>query len=200
MQFQFDVPLWLQKGPEFEGSSCGWVFGASYLEGNVGALAERLFGTSSDQIEQEIRWLRPAGEIWGMTPDLGIAIETLRRAVGLPDTPRASGTTLVTPRSVVRLTHKRLSRMFELGEEAPQKLGSSLEIVVVGRAVAMVLVHVLVDRNETIPVGIVTDHQSLVARLYAQLRGPLNRLWHTSPRSKPSVAEDASRPFESVED
>ena len=72
--------------------------------------------------------------------------------------------------------------VFERGEEAPAKWGSSLELLVVGRAVAMLLVHVLVERRETIPVGIVTDHPQLVARLDAQLRGEHQRVWLTKAR------------------
>jgi hypothetical protein len=119
-----------------------------------------------------------------MTNDLGSAVEILRRAVGLPDVPRMSGVTLLTPNAAAAVSQKRLSRLFERGELAPPKLGSSLEILVAGRAVALLLVHVFVDARETVPVGIVTDHPPLVARLDAQIRDDQELIWNTKPRKR----------------
>ena len=83
---------------------------------------------------------------------------------------------------------KNLGRMFERGEEAPAKLGSGLEILVVGQVVAMLLVHVAVDRRETVPIGIITDHPRLVARLDAQLRGENQQVWAAKSRKGGAAA------------
>jgi hypothetical protein len=83
--------------------------------------------------------------------------------------------------------------LFEFGEEMPSKLGSSLEVVVVGRVVAMLLVHVLVDRNETMPLGIITDHSDQVARLEAQLHGEHSQLWIYRPRQRQDGTGEESK-------
>jgi hypothetical protein len=119
-----------------------------------------------------------------MSADLSSALEILRRIVGLPETPRFSGSTLLMPRAVGNISQKRISRLFERGEEFSAKLGTSLEVLVVGRTVAMLLIHVSVDRNETIPVGIVTDHPDQVARLDGQLRGEHRQVWVSKARRR----------------
>jgi hypothetical protein len=181
---EFDLARWLAERPQLDNSSRAWVLGASYLEANVKAVVDRLNTKKPDQIKPEIRWLRPAGGGWGMSADLSSALEILRRIVGLPETPRFSGSTLLMPRAVGNISQKRISRLFERGEEFSAKLGTSLEVLVVGRTVAMLLIHVSVDRNETIPVGIVTDHPDQVARLDGQLRGEHRQVWVSKARRR----------------
>lgn len=190
----FNLEKWLIGRTHFGDSTRGWVLGASYLTSQIGDIVERLRAKPPDQVKPELRWLRPSGDLWGMTTDLGSAMEILRRAVGLPDVPRMTGATLLTPNATASISQKRLSRLFERGQMAPPKLGSSLEIVIAGRAVALLLVHVFVDARETIPVGIVTDHPTLVARLDAQIRDEKEAIWTTKPRRRESYRDDQGGP------
>jgi hypothetical protein len=88
---EFDLPQWFRTRPPVGERGFEWVVGASYLGDNVRALVERVEKKKPEQVKPEIRWLRPGGNVWGMTADLGDAIVLLRRAVALPETPRASG-------------------------------------------------------------------------------------------------------------
>lgn len=178
---EFDFGRWLAERPGFEDDSRAWIIGAPYTEANVQMIVERL-KAKGGKTKEELRWLRPSGMVWGMTADLGTSLDLFRRALGLPDVPKASGTTLLMPKVSAKFAHRSVGRLFERGEEAPPKLGSGLELLVIGQAVAMLLVHVVVGRRETIPVGIVTDSPKLVLRLESQLRGDNPNLWVTKPR------------------
>lgn len=134
-----------------------------------------------------------------MTADLGTSLERLRQLVGLPDIPKASGTTLLMPKATSRLAHKSVGRLFESGEEAPTRLGSGLEILVVGQAVAILLVHVVLDRRETVPLGIIVDHAKLVMRLDAQLRGENLKVWAAKRDKGESTSISALQESESIE-
>ena len=187
----FEIENWLTNRPHFDDKSRAWILGASYLTASVANMIERLRAKRPDMIKPELRWLRPSGDLWGMTNDLGSVVKILRRAVGLPDVPRMMGVTLLTPNAASAVSRKKLSRLFERGELAPPKLGSSLEIVIAGRAVALIPVHVFVDARKTIPVGIVTDHPPLVARLEAQIRDRQELIWNTKPRKREGDSEVA---------
>jgi hypothetical protein len=196
---EFDLERWLQGRPRFEDGSCAWMVGAPYIEANVEALVGRLKTKKPSQLKPDIRWLRPGGTAWGMTSDLGASLERLRQLVGLPDIPKASGTTLLMPKATSRLAHKSVGRLFERGEEAPARLGSGLEILVVGQAVAILLVHVVLDRRETVPLGIIVDHAKLVMRLDAQLRGENLKVWAANRDKGESTSISALQESESIE-
>lgn len=179
---EFDLARWLAERPRFDDNSRAWVLGAPYTEANARGIVERLKSNAS-QLKGDLRWLRPGGTVWGMTADLGASLELFRRTLGLPDVPKVSGTTLLMPKASAKSAQRNVGRLFERGEEAPAKLGSGLELLVIGQAVAILLVHVVVGRRETMPVGIVTDHPKLVMRLDAQLRGDNSKVWMTKARS-----------------
>lgn len=183
----FDYERWIAHRPSFSDSTTTWIAGAIYLDTNVRELVAHLEKLEPNSVKPELKWLRPAGGTWGMTSDLAEALSLLRRTLRLPDIPRAQGATLVVPKVAVSTTVKRFNRLFEFAEHAPSRTASSLEILVAGKAAAMVLIHVPVDARETLPIGVVTTQHKFLSRLTAYMGSENPSLWRTLPRKGQDV-------------
>ncbi|WP_248447007.1 hypothetical protein [Sinorhizobium meliloti] len=179
----FDLSGWFAEKRTNPQEARGWIVGESYLDENIRRLLTEFETVAEPKGKANLKWLRPAGGIWGMTSDLGSALTLFRRALGLPDAPRSSGATLIAPRAAASALQKRFERLFEFGEIASTRVSSSLEIVLLGQRAAMVLLHVPIDRRETLPIGIVTSHSKVLARLASYIGSDNLRMWHYVPRS-----------------
>lgn len=178
----FDLWSWLAEKTANPQEARGWVIGEAYLDENVRKLVIE-FEKVTETGKASLRWLRPAGGLWGMTSDLGSALTLFRRALGLPDAPRSAGVALITPKAASNTVQKRFERLFEFGEIAATRVSSSLEIILLGERAAMVLVHVPIDRRETVPIGIVTTEPKILGRLASHIGHDNALIWHYVARA-----------------
>ena len=180
-----DFDAWRSNVAGDAETAARWTVGASYLEENVTRLANTVKPLGKGR--SSLIWLRPGGDAWGATEDLGRALAQLRRIVGLPDHPRGKGATLLFPAAVRDI--KRFRALFEQGSEAAPRVGANLEIVLLRGVAALVTASVPINDGFAVPVGCIVTEAAALARVEAFLSTLGKTAWSIaspSPATSPS--------------
>ncbi|WP_164054861.1 hypothetical protein [Rhizobium leguminosarum] len=200
----FDYTMWMAQNVSERTPGRQPIIGAPYIARNADLfvkLLEDLPNLSSDDGKAvEIRWFRPGGSIWGITPDLQETIASIKSAVRRKRGKAKFRTKLIIPPVSRRENPKRFDRIFDEGFVAPSgHLSPAMEVLLVSGIGAIVVVRVAFSATVSAPVGFAIVDKLGLERIEKALKWERTRqrseeLWANIERAEEMVS--TSSPIE----
>lgn len=160
-----DAATWSQVLAPSDKDGDPLLFGATYLDYNVGKLCDEIKAALSAgrtaSGPPSIIWLRPGGTAWGRTFKVGDMLQRIRETLSSGGIKEAQ-TTAIVPRAVPTGHRRHLKRIFDEGRLAPTgSYPADLEIIAIPGIAAMVALHMDVGRHGA-PIGIASRSERLL--------------------------------------